>query len=57
MAEVSDIGRKLLGLFLSPFLNIGTTIASFQISGTFPFDSDKLNSLHRGIDKLEAHFF
>ena len=34
--HVSDMGRSFAGLVLSPFLNIGDTLASFHILGNFP---------------------
>ena len=37
---VRDIGLKLQGLCLSPFLKIGATFASFQSFGTWPVCSE-----------------
>ena len=36
-----------MGLCLSPFLNIGAMLASFQSSGTWPVDSEVLNIISK----------
>ena len=36
MMQVSETGRWLMGLCLSPFLKIGAMLASFQSFGTWP---------------------
>lgn len=43
--DVSDTGRKLDALALSPFLNIGVTNASFQSSVMVPWSIDVWNSI------------
>ena len=38
--QVSEIGLQLEGSDFSPFLKIGETLASFQMSGKFPVSKD-----------------
>ena len=40
--------------FLEPNLNIGLTLASFQMSGNLPFNKDELNIIDIGFDKRSA---
>ena len=43
-------GSIIVYIFLAPDLNIGVTLASFQISGNTPFSNDELKIIDNGFD-------
>ena len=47
MIHVSEIGLLFIGLFLSPFLNAGQTLAYLQSSGILPLSFTWLDMFDR----------
>jgi len=52
--EVKDIGLKLLGSEVGPFLWTGVTIAYFQVSDKQPSKNEILKIWHNGLLRLLA---
>ena len=53
---VKDIGRKLFGSEVGPFLWTGVTIEYFQVSGKQPSKNEILKIWHNGLLRLLAQF-